>query len=183
MFFLGWKYSFCMHLFQLMDLPLDFTGGYFTLGAPFQSIYNGFLGLAPKGNSSSNPSVSGAMLVSGMVTLFIAAFGAHLDKTLVGNLYPRGSMYGIFTYIYHINLDLTQMYVNIPVPWILWELENIYVLEFFTKTKNDPIRFFSHLFFFESKTSSHLWAHLGTLQPLPAIVTIGHMARLPMTDR
>ena len=32
---------------------------------------------------------------------------------------PIGSMYGIFTYIYHKNQPF--MYVNIPSPWILWE--------------------------------------------------------------
>ena len=37
----------------------------------------------------------------------------------VMNIFPIGSMYGIFTYICH---EIKQMKVNIPVPWILWAM-------------------------------------------------------------
>ena len=37
---------------------------------------------------------------------------------------PIGSMYGIFTYIYH-KKQKNKMKANIPVPWILWGMFTI----------------------------------------------------------
>ena len=36
---------------------------------------------------------------------------------------PIGSMYGIFTYIYQQNEPNVE--VNIPIPWIFWELKSL----------------------------------------------------------
>ena len=41
-----------------------------------------------------------------------------LVDDLINDLFPLGSMYSIFTYMYHKNQPFMQ--VNIPVPWILW---------------------------------------------------------------
>ena len=56
---------------------------------------------------------------------------------------PIGSMYGILTYTFAI--EIKQMYVNIPVPWILWVM---------TGTCEHPVSF------------PYLWRHFSPTNPL-----------------